>query len=430
MFQRTALAALVLITCMTLGAPVASHGAFSTSDYRVSWTDRWHAVQETETNLILSDGITYIHAVGVFDQASPDLSVRNLAEDWFTNVIVAEDVTEISPATALSPERANAIFTYRYRVSDQRLDPYAVYFEARAIAPGLLLWLVVDTHLGLYRADPGVFDAAVSSLEIEGQPHTSPPAQTFVSGPWQLSIPTVVRQPSIPSLGLSAETGYEWMVVIADIANGGSAFHSFNLESAVIQRGDGALVAPSAIDSQIVSATLRLNDPASTSSPILPNSSIRLALVYRLPEDSTDVRFVYEDRWLSLESLVDAEIGIATLPPAPGRPPIQFGVITAWLQDGRPQVKMDDGSIREISLIGTSLPALTNCFGKETDQFLQTLVGSRVAIEFDPAVLSTNHAYLWLDSGQGSSHFSITGSSIWVSPRSRQSRNNRVSHFG
>ncbi|MEZ4505472.1 MAG: hypothetical protein R2848_06265 [Thermomicrobiales bacterium] len=50
-----------------------------------------------ETNLILSDGITYIHAVGVFDQASPDLSVRDLAEDWFTSVIVAEDVTEISP---------------------------------------------------------------------------------------------------------------------------------------------------------------------------------------------------------------------------------------------------------------------------------------------------------------------------------------------
>ncbi len=383
-------------------SPATSHGTFATSDYRVSWSDRWHSTSESTTNLILSDGITYVHMVGIFESTAAELSVPELIYDWFTNVIAAEDVTEVESVTSLSPERAFSIFTYRYRVSEQQLDPYAVYFEARFISPGLLLWIVVDTQLGLYRADPSVFDSAVSSLYIDGEPSQSPPAQSFASGPWHISVPSAVLDDSIPSLGLSSVAGNRWLIVLTDIANAGSMLIPFEIDSAVIETENGTRIVPSQIDSQIVNATLQLDDPLTDTAAIAPDVQVRLALVYQVPEGASQLRLSVADQWLSIVPLIDPQMSVGELPPRPEIPPLQRGLIEGWNDDATLRVKTEDGVLQEFVLLGASIPPLEGCYGPESREYLQTLVGATVAIELDPAVLSSKYAYVWIDDSTAS----------------------------
>lgn len=392
-----AAAFLLLASFLVSATPARSHGSFSTSDYRISWPDRWHSVSDSTTNLILSDGITYIHAVGIFDTAPPELSVAELVNDWFSNVIEGEDVAEIEPATTLSPDRAFAIYTYRYRISEQRLDPYAVYFEARRISSELMLWLVVDTHLGLYRAAPHLFVDAVASLNLDGAAPTGPPAQSFASGPWIISIPSAVLADALPSLGLNQVTGSRWLVVLADVANTDSATNAFQTETAVIESLDGTRILPSQVDSQIVSSTLRLENSLEDARPVPPGDQIRLALVYLIPDDFTELRLAVAEQSLWIDTRLEPEIGVASLPPQPHLVPLQSGVIAGWSDAGTVQIRTENGALRELSILGAHLPDLQACYGAEANTFLQSLVGRSVAIEFDPAVLSSNHAYLWLD---------------------------------
>lgn len=398
-FRQLFVVAVLLVASIAAPAPVAGHGSFSTSDYRISWPDRWHSVRETGTNLILSDGITYIHAVGVFETAPPESSVTDLVDDWFTNVIAGENIAEIEPATTLSPDRAFAIYTYRYRVSEQRLDPYAVYFEARRLSSELMLWLVVDTHLGLYRAAPHVFVDAVSGLQLDGAEPAGEPAQSFASGPWSIAIPAAVVDDAMASLGLRRVPDSRWLVVLADIANTDSDANDFDIDSAVIESEGGTSIPPSPIDSQIVSETLRLEDVLSDAGSVQPGTQIRVALVYLVPDDATGLRFSVGEQSLQIEERLVPEIGVGSLPPRPQIKPLISGEIRGWTDEGTVQIRTTDGDNRELVLLGADIPASQSCYGEETHRYLQTLVGEDVAIEFDPASLSTNHAYLWLDPG-------------------------------
>lgn len=390
----------LVVTCIDPNARVASHGSFSTSDFKITWPDRWHVVQETESNLVLSDGITNVHVVGILDTQSPELSVPELVYDWFTFVIAGEDIVETVPVTALGPDRAFAVHTYRYRVDDQRLDPYAVYFEARRVTAEVLLWLVVDTHLGLYRADPGVFDAIIASLQVD-EAATSPPAQSFVSGPWHIALPSVNIAQSIPSLGLSSVPGHKWVVMLTDIANGGDTAISFPVDSAVIETESGSQFVPSQIDSYVVSSALQLADPISAPASLPPGTLVRIALVYLVPSEEFGLKFVVADHGISVDALIDSALGVASLPPQPRMPMLVRGVIAEWTDSNGVRVRMDDGSIHEISLLGARLPTQSDCFGQEASAYLQSLVGKRVAIEHDPAVLSNGQAYLWIDEALG-----------------------------
>ena len=401
-FRQMLLAVLFLLAaCVDPNARVAAHGTFSTSDFSVTWPDRWHAVQETESNLVLSDGITNVHIVGILDTQSPELSVPELVYDWFTFVIEGEDIVETEPVTSIGPDRAFSVYTYRYRVDSQRLDPYAVYFEVRRVTPGLLLWVVIDTHLGLYRSDPNVFGAMIASLQIDGEAATGPPAQSFASGPWQIAIPSVTIEHAIPWLGLSSIPGQNWVVVLVDIANAGDAGLPFPIESAGIETDDGSRFWPSSIDSYAVNSSLRLDAPIFSAAPLLPGSLNRLALVYQVPEEAVGLKFFVAEHGMAVDTLIDPAFGVATLPPRPRMPLLLSGVIAGWAENNVVQITMGDGSVREMALLGTRLPAQAGCFGQETSAYLQSLVGKTVTIEHDPAVISTGQAYLWIDDDSG-----------------------------
>lgn len=406
--SRHCLIVLLLLTTFIVAldpvhpATTAAFGSFENSAFRVRWPDRWQEVRRTETNIVLYDGITEIQMVAVEDSQSPQTSVGQIANDWFTSVLTnVENATEVPGLATADDVRASTVYTYQYRASPASLIPYAAYFESRRIAPNVLLWIVVDTEWGAFNADSGYFADVLKSLEISGTPTDGEVSQTFSVPGWRISVPAASLTESSPTLGLSQQPGQLWLIVLADVVNWTNSESAFDTSTAQIVAEDGQRLVPSPLHSQSVALSLRLQSITGTDVAVPPGHSIRLPLVYQVPAGISDLVLAVGDEQLPLNDTLVLELAASTLPPEQLAPVLQEATITGLVGSSRIQLQRVDGTVIDAPLTGIALPDFRDCGGREAWTDALSLVGQRVLLESDQGILGVDHLWLWLDGHDG-----------------------------
>ncbi|MEZ4499088.1 MAG: hypothetical protein R2839_03285 [Thermomicrobiales bacterium] len=406
--SRHCLIVLLLLTTFIVAldpvhpATTAAFGSFENSAFRVRWPDRWQEVRRTETNIVLYDGITEIQMVAVEDSQSPQTSVGQIANDWFTSVLTnVENATEVPGLATADDVRASTGYTYQYRASPASLIPYAAYFESRRIAPNVLLWIVVDTEWGAFNADSGYFADVLKSLEISGTPTDGEVSQTFSVPGWRISVPAASLTESSPTLGLSQQPGQLWLIVLADVVNWTNSESAFDTSTAQIVAEDGQRLVPSPLHSQSVALSLRLQSITGTDVAVPPGHGIRLPLVYQVPAGISDLVLAVGDEQLPLNDTLVLELAASTLPPEQLAPVLQEATITGLVGNSRIQLQRVDGTVIDAPLTGIALPDFRDCGGREAWTDALSLVGQRVLLESDQGILGVDHLWLWLDGHDG-----------------------------
>lgn len=398
---RVALSLLIIISVISvLASPgsVAAHGSFVTSEFQVSWPDRWQVAIRTDVLVILNDGNTEIYILGAFDETNtPESALAELVDKWFVDDPRFEDPAEISSSAESDETRASIVYTYQIRFDEATVDPYAVQFETRRVSSGLMLWLFVTAPWGVYNADPNVFSSAIDTLAIAPNPTVGETAPTFASSGWRLSVASASRLTGHTALGLSPRAGFEWLVLLMDITNWTSAPSKFSIESAlVVSEDDRVQLTASQIESLTMSRAIGLDDQLFSNTALDAGETSRVALAYQIPVETDSLRLQFKDIDFPLVSLMETDLNTSVLPPDAGAPEFQSATIISFSGGSRIQIRTEEGIEHEIQLLGIRIPGPGECFSREALTSLLPLVGSDIILESDPSVLGEEFWYVWL----------------------------------
>ena len=378
----------------------AAFGSFENSAFRIRWSDRWQEVRRTDTNIVLHDGLTEIQMAGIIDDAPPQESVLDVANDWFTVVLPnAEGVAEVPGYATADETRASAVYTYQYRTSDRSLTPYAAYFEARRIAPELLLWIVVDTEWGAFSADPHFFERVLQTLEIAGTPTDGEVSQTFAAQGWRVSVPVASTAESFPALGLASQPGMRWLTIVADIVNWTEVANDFDPSIVRVVTGDGQRFSASPIHGQSVAMSLRLPGVAADGIPVSARELVRLPLVFQIPEleDTSVLAVEVGNQRIPLNEALAFSLEASLLPPEQLAPAVERATLTGFDISSQMQLQLESGEVITAPLTGIAIPELSGCHGRETWTQIMSLIGLDVLVESDVGILGEAHHWIWLD---------------------------------
>lgn len=389
--------AIGLITVLAVHvSPVNGRGTFETADFTVRWSDRWQVANQSNTNLVLEDGLTYVHMVGIFDNADPAVALPGIVENWFS-LYPGEEVTEVTATN--NGERASTIYTYLYRSPNDELIPYAVYLEARQIAPGLLLWIIIDTQWGLYNSDPGIYGAVLDSLEIAGAATNGESHPTFVAANWRVGVANASLSPEFIQLGLQATTDQNWIVVILDITNWSDAAKPFAAEELTVL-ADGIAVQQSPLHALMVSRSLGLDETSTGASAIAASGTIRTAFAFLIPDSAVELSLELAGQGLPLGSLLSTKFTSADLAPNTRLPDFTSGTLVGLLGGSSVVVRTESGD-EEIILLGSSISNRDECYFRESTTAAFSYMGKPVLLETDPSVLGNGFRYIWVTDEAG-----------------------------
>ncbi len=392
-----ALLALITILATDVNS-AASRGAFETADFTIRWPDRWRVANQSDTNLVLEDGFTYVHMVGLYDDTDPAAAIPGIVENWFS-LYPGENITQVPGSSRAGQDRASTVYTYGYRDANDSLTLYAVRMEARQVKPGLLLWIIVDTQWGLYNADPGIFAAVLDSLDIAGSATNGETHPTFVASNWRVGVAAVSAGEEFPQFGLMPQEGRQWLVLIADLTNWSVEPRAVALREFIIATPNER-TEPSALHTQMVSRSLGLQDPVSTSEAVAVSTTLRTAMAFSIPATATDIQLHMNEQFLPIDGLITEDISGSSLPPESRSPHLQEGTLVSLLGGSRLIIQTASGE-QEVVLLGSSLPGPSDCYFRESTVAAFAYVGSNVLLEADSSVLGEGILYLWVIESDG-----------------------------
>lgn len=436
----------LLVALVLLGAisPIASTGAAPALDiegntytspsfgYTISWDDSWSVTNEGSENgldfLFLANGVTAASFLGFDFPLAQDSCLPFLTEGLGANGGLT-DLEEIvgadgAPIAGTKGGLAYAALSGTSAQADGTAVDRAVFLYCLPILQGHSV-LGTTAFMPRERFDdqlPAIL-ALLDDVALRGTvaPETGPdavdrpgePAPVFVSGRWRVAIAGAARDDEIPIANLEAKDGKDWLVVVADVTN-------WSDREARLSDGDLTLVFPdderrfafAPNSSRAVARELGLEvRDLETRGPIKAGETVRIALVFLIPDDRTGPVLHGKPGTVGLP--LDTGHGAKILDdlPAPAEPPPLWEVSVVGVLDGETvelQVAGADAPMLA-HLIGVGGPAEGSCAHDGLISSLTALmtdapmVLTTLWIERDPTVAGgeIEEVYLWVEGDAG-----------------------------
>lgn len=237
------------------------------------------------------------------------------------------------------------------------------------------------------------------TLAQTGDEESSGPS-AFVDGSVRFYIYQSALDVDPSQLGLAAQSGKAWAVVVLDVTNFGTVPRTISLTEFSIKSGQDGTAVPGS-GTQGASAALGFSEVQPDGTVTIPvDTSVRVAAAFAVPTTDAD-----ESAWwlgfgaesTAIRSTIVDALDVASLPAVQPWIGSQSRIQTV---PGNGQLEvLVGGAAQTVTMVGTQTPPADGCFGAESSSAVTTLSGGTVWIEDDPL---TDEFLVWYwDGGKG-----------------------------
>ena len=273
--------------------------------------------------------------------------------------------------------------------------------------------------------EPTVTDTAEPSATETSEPTPTPgfpvqdrtvgndetPDQVFATGAFRYTVEYAVRAAEVPTLDLPASTAGEWVVVVLYAQNWSEEPATLNMADFQLLLYDdsfGYRFAGLDLITPDIGRFLGFDPVLGTSElTSVPNGEgIRVALVYQVPAETTDIELVDDLSGLNLGEAIATGGDVTNLGGAPVAPDLIEAFVTEVI-DGRTIVVEADGFSATIQYLGVTVPTGAQCYAAQaTTTNTNIVLGETVYLErqFRNRVTSAGETLardVWISNSQG-----------------------------
>lgn len=419
--RRVAAVLLLCLSTLLLRTPATNAARAGGNSYlspiygfRVSWDDRvWFVVQQEVDQewdeIALSDGTAYVYfsgGSGYDGQAQPclDDSVRSLQRSQGIGNLTPLPGNDGQLVRSRTDDRAFAAYRYTYSFADGTTVDFVRYAECRTlVAGGSVIAIDVVAPAPAYDAEFPLAQDLISGLSL---PSPGEPAPVFVSDQWRLAVAGVARGGRIRAAGLAPKADKDWLLVVVDATNGGTAGAKLDV------RDFGLLLAGSSVPVRLAPGSTATAARALGTAPASANKAVsiaagktrRLTLVFQIPRAATGLALARTDSELPLGDTLTPDDRLDKLPPPVGPPFLREARVESVLGGALLRISFPGDDVQTVlRLVGIDTPAENDCHGSQTRAELDRLVDRTVRVEAEsgsPAG-SSIAGYVWIDTDDG-----------------------------
>ncbi|MEA2582526.1 MAG: eukaryotic-like serine/threonine-protein kinase [Thermomicrobiales bacterium] len=438
----------------TTQAAVQARNSYTnaTWGYSITWDDNvWFALAQDdaaqETDLLLSNGISYVKLVADDTIPAPQLCVTGFeaglpAQEMISDVEPVLDVNG-SPIRSVEDDRAFVALSFTLATQGQTIKVIE-YLECRTLVRGQAVLRIdhfvipstsykaevplVETLLGNITipdnagpnnqtdqtptpapTEPTTATAeATAETRATAEPDTASQAgelgPVFASGAWRVSIVAGVRSPGVNAIGLKRRDGKDWIVLVADVTNWTNSTAGITLRNIQLAFPEGETpVRPAPNSSATAARALRiaLTDVAEEQS-FRANQTRRVVLAYSVNEDLTDPTVSFGTT-IPIAEVFAREVDFENLPSVARPPKLVQAEVDRILDGNSLEVFLPDDEVNQtVSLHSIVAPTGRDCFADEAAERLSQLAGATVFLE--PAGDDGSAAdarYIWSEAEDG-----------------------------
>lgn len=416
-FLTLTLAVSAFLARAPLPATAQDSGNAYTSDtygFRISWDDRiWFVIDQGPEDgwdeLVLSDGIAYVFiaaGVGYNGQLQPcvDDAAQSVSRSPGNGNVTPLTGDDGEPVRGEDDDHAYAAYTYTYGFSDGDSIDFIRYIECRPLIAGESV-VAADVVV----PEPAYDEEFPLAQELLGNltlPSPGEAAPVFLSDQWRLAVVAAERGSRIRAANLSPRSDRDWLAVVVDVTNWGTADDELNVRDFELRLdGEDTLVrlAPA---STVAAAEELDTEPASSNRAVsIPaGQTERLTLVFQIPETANDPALVRAGSTLPLDAVLSADTDLADLPPTLGPPFLREARVDSQVGGELLRITfLSDDETAIVRLAGADAPRDSDCYGAEVAEAIDGIVGKTVRVEREPGtpVGPSIVGYLWTETDDG-----------------------------
>jgi endonuclease YncB( thermonuclease family) len=397
-----------------LARHAGNHYLSETYGFRVNWDDRlWFVVQQDVDQgwdeIDLSDGITYVFFAGGSGYGG---EVQPCLDDTVQTLRRSHAIGNLSPLTGNdgrlvrggTSDRAFAAYRYTYSFADGSTLDFVRYAECRTLVTGDSV-VTIDVVMPAQAYDEE-FPLAQDLIAGLSLPSPGEPGPVFVSEGWRIAVAGVARGSRLRTAGLDPVTGKDWLLVVVDATNWGSSDDRLSVDDF------GLLVAAPETSARLASSATISAAKALGTAPVAANRAIaiaadrtrRLTLAFQIPGEATGLTLTRAGSALPLGERLVPDKRLHELPPVVGPPFRREARVEKVLDDNLLRITfLSDDSQTTLRLTGIDAPSEHDCYGRQTRDELDRLVGETVRIELETgsSAGAASAGYLWLETSNG-----------------------------
>jgi endonuclease YncB( thermonuclease family) len=377
-----------LVVAQLLAAVVLQPGGVAAQDatstytdpngrFTMQWEAPWEVVRQDQDLIMLSNGGSAL----VIPVGSLPLGTANL-----DSCLPALANATGDPAETSFPVLAQGRTTWRSWIAYQNdTVGLADYFECQIVPGGDgMAAFVGGASLSNFATDLEALTDFIGHTIVQPNGEHAP---ALTTGGWRAGVVAWSRGSVYKDLGLAAQDGKAWVVVVVDVTNQRAGDEAVSLKSFGVRDLGGTRVNHASTKySNAESAALGEAPIDGAATLSIPRGAVtRVMVVFAVDRDASELALSYDKQKVRLEREPGAtRFGVFRPPTAP----VAFEKATVdKVIDGRTVAVTLDGSgeTATVQLIGLAAPTGDECYAAEATAKLAKLAGTSILLETDGA---------------------------------------------